>query len=256
MPADVTARFLFEIASPERLGILAAVAEGPRKHSEIARRLSMTGSETTRHLVRLARAGLVVKTPDATYAPTPLAEALLAALPFFDFLVARRSFLLAHRVDLLEPPFIARLGELSAGSLVDGTFRVVGTQEESLLASRRRIWVLTEQRFDRALPILRERAAGGTDVRVIRCRSRLEEERRSGRDVARNFPLRVLTEPGLFLAVLDDSAGLCLPGMDGKVDLGTMLLVTDPRGYRWSEDLFLSLWNRAGAPRGGPPPSG
>src|SRR5256886_13057284 len=53
MESTGLARFLFEPASDERLGILDAVAERPLRHAQIARHLRMTVSETTRHLNRL-----------------------------------------------------------------------------------------------------------------------------------------------------------------------------------------------------------
>jgi len=238
-------RFLFELASDERLAILESISVKPRKHAEIARTLSMTGSETTRHLNRLIGAGLVTKDPEGRFVPTGLAEALQAGLPLLEFLTDRRPYLLGHRVSVLEPPFLERLGELRRATFELGTYQVVAVQESSLRTARRRIWVVTEQRFEQALPILREKAAQAADVRVIRSRRFLEDERRSRRDVSRNFPVRVLPEVPLFLAVLDDRAGICLPSNDGKVDMATMLLATDADGCRWAEDLFLSLWNRA-----------
>ncbi len=245
MPSEALADFLFEIASAERLAILEAVAERPRKHAELARRLSVTGSEMSRHLNRLIEAGLVRKNPAGAYVPTPLAEALGAGLPFFETLFAAREFLLHHRISVLDPPFLARLGEIGRGTFEQGTYQVVAVQEEALRAAERRIWVLTAQRFEQALPILRAKSARGLDVRVIRARPLLAEEKRAGRDVERNFPVRVLDEAPVFLAVLDDQAGLCLPGLDGKVDMATMLLVKDPAGCRWSEDLFRAYWDRA-----------
>src|SRR3989449_8237989 len=61
MESTGLARFLFELASEERLGILAAISEKPLRHAQIARRVRMTDSETTRHLNRLTAAGLVTK---------------------------------------------------------------------------------------------------------------------------------------------------------------------------------------------------
>jgi len=245
MPSEAVARLLFEIASLERLGILEAVGERPRKHAELARRLGITGSEMSRHLNRLVAAGLVRKTADGEYAATPLASALRAGLPFFEVLTAARDYLLTHEVSVLGAPFVERLGEVGRGTFERGTYQVVAVQEKALRSVERRIWVVTEQRFEQAIPILREKAARGADVRVIRARGLLHAERRSGQDVKRNFPVRTLPEVHFFLAVLDGQAGLCLPDPDGKVDMATMLLLTDPTGYRWSEDLFLSSWARA-----------
>src|SRR2546427_8502210 len=52
MESTGLARFLFELASDERLGILGAIEEKPLRHAQIARRLKITDSETTRHLNR------------------------------------------------------------------------------------------------------------------------------------------------------------------------------------------------------------
>ncbi len=248
------AAFLFEIASSERLEILAAVIERPQKHSEIARRLSMTGSETTRHLARLAAAGLVAKQASGAYGPTPMGELLWAGLPFLNFLPEHREYLLRHDTRILDPTFVARLGELGRGSFNEGAYQVIAVQEQALREVRRRAWIATVQRFEQAIPILREKHDAGADVRVVRPRPLVEEERRAGRDVRRNFPLRLLPKVELFLAVLDDQAGVCLPSLDGTVDMSTMILLTEPVGVRWAEDLFLRLWERGQDSRtvGGP----
>lgn len=236
---------LFEIASDERLRILRALERRPMRHAEVGKALSMTGSETTRHLNRLVAAGLVRKGSQGEFALTEAARALRAVLPFFDFLAAQADYLNNHEVSGLETPFLERLGELARAEVVRGTYRVLAVQESALKAATRRIWVVTEQRFDQGVSILRERALRGTDVRVVRSRTLLTEEKRSRRDVERNFPVKTLAPVPLFLAVVDDQAGLCLPKADGTVDLANMLLVTDSLGCRWCEDLFLRLWESA-----------
>ena len=239
------ADFLFEIASDERIGILEAIAKQPLKHAAIARGQGMTGSETTRHLNRLVAAGLVAKNHRGEYELTGLAEVLRVGLPLFEFLTTHRDFMLTHRVGALEPAFVERLGELNRCRFVSGTYDVVAAQESALRSVHRRAWVVTEQRFEQAIPILREKSENGADIRVVRSRRLVEEERRGGRDVKRNFPVKVLDEVPVFLAVLDDQAGICVPNLEGKVDMATMMLVTDPVGCRWSEDLFVRLWDRA-----------
>ncbi len=236
--------FLFEIASHERLGILHALSASSLRHTELARKLSLTGSEATRHLNRLMETGLITRDPGGSYALTPLAEALRTGLPFWEFLLSHRSYLESHRVTGLPLPFVERLGELTLGRFIEGTYPVVAVQEQELRRAERQIWVVTEQRFEQAVPILRERASRGADVRVVRSWPLLEQERREGRDIERNFPLRTLREVKVFLAVLDNQAGLCLPTLDGKVDMASMLLMTDPTGYQWARELFLSLWEK------------
>lgn len=245
METDGLAPFLFEIASDLRLRILALVAERPLKHAEIARRLAMTGSEATRHLNRLSAAGLLEKTPQGGYALTTLATTLRAGLPFFEFLTRHRAFLATHDALVVGSTFVERLGELRRGEFVHGTYEVVATQEESLRRVERQIWAVTEQPFERGVPIFREKVRSGVDVRVIRPRGALEEELRGGKRVVRNYPVRGLEKVPVFLAVLDDEAALCLPALDGRIDMASMLLLNEPEGFRWAKDLFLDLWNRA-----------
>ncbi len=245
MGSNDLARHLFEIASDERLGILSAIAEKPLKHAQIARHLDLTGSETTRHLTRLMSASLISRNPRGEYEPTNLARLLSVGIPFFDFLTAHRGFLLSHDVLVLPREFVERIGSLNRGTLTTGTYKVVATQEQSLRAVKRRIWVITEQAFEQGIPIVQEKASQGADVRVIRPRAGFEEAIPSLSGAQRNYPVRLLDETRIFLAVLDDIAGVCFPALDGKVDMSTMLLLQDSSGYRWAADLFLYFWERA-----------
>lgn len=245
MPTERLSKFVFEIASSERISILRALHERPLRHSEIAERLSLTGSETTRHLTRLASIRLIEKDPEGRYRPTNLTEALLVGLPFLDFLSRREEYLADHDPLPLGPSFVARLGELNEGRLIDGTYPVIAAQDAGLREARRRIWVVTDHRFEQALPLLREKASQGTDVRVVRPRRALDEERSPSARVDRNYAVRLLPEVRVFLAVLDDQAGLSLPNRSGVPDLSAMFLLTDPKGYRWAEDLFQHLWAQA-----------
>src|SRR3989441_2662613 len=159
MESTGLARFLFELASEERLGILAAISEKPLRHAQIARRLGMTDSETTRHLNRLTVAGLVTKGPQSEYEPSNLARLVSADFPFFRFLLAQREFLLNHNVLVLPPGFVERLGALSGGVLTKGTYNVVATQERSLRSAKRRIWALPDKASDKPLPFWRGKAS-------------------------------------------------------------------------------------------------
>src|SRR5947208_17102817 len=109
MESTGLARFLFELASEERLGILAAISEKPLRHAQIARRVRMTDSETTRHLNRLTAAGLVTKGPQSEYVPTNLPRLVSADFPFFSFLLAYREFLLHRDVIRLAASFLTWL---------------------------------------------------------------------------------------------------------------------------------------------------
>src|SRR5947208_719815 len=245
MESTGLARFLFELASDERLGILESIEEKPLRHAQIARRLKITDSETTRHLNRLASTGLLTKNPQSQYEPTSLARLVSAGFPFFRFLLVNREFLLKHDVRVVPAEFVERLGALNGGTFVAGMYDVAAAQERYLRAVKQRIWVLTDQLFEAAVPVMREKAAAGADVRAIRSREGFKRETARLPAVERNYPVRLVEETRIFLAVLDDLAGICFPTVDGKIDMEAMLLLGDPVGYRWSADLFTHLWSEA-----------
>jgi len=140
---------------------------------------------------------------------------------------------------------VDRLGALGDGTLVTGLYDVAATPERYLRAVKQRIWVLTDQMFEQAVPIMREKAASGADVRVIRSHEGFGRGTALLPSVERNYPVRLVEETRIFLAVLDDLAGISFPTVDGKIDMEAMLLLSDPVGYRWSADLFTHLWNGA-----------
>src|SRR2546427_8165945 len=124
MESTRLARFLFELASDERLGILEVIEEKPLRHAQIARRLKITDSETTRHLNRLASTGLLTKNPQSQYEPTSLARLVSAGFPFFRFLLANREFLLKHDVRVVPAEFVERLGAVNGGKFRTGVYDV------------------------------------------------------------------------------------------------------------------------------------
>ena len=163
----------------------------------------------------------------------------------FHFLLANREFLLKHDVRVVPAEFVERLGALNSGTFVWGMYDVAAAQERYLRSVKQRIWVLTDQLFEAAVPVMREKAAAGADVRVIRSREGFQRETARLPRVQRNYPLRLVPEARIFLAVLDDVAGVCFPTLEGKVDMESMLLLTDPAGHRWAEDLYARLWSQA-----------
>src|SRR3989442_4994438 len=94
--------------------------------------------------------------------------------------------------------------------------------------------------------MLGERPAGGADAPIIRTRKGGQRGWGLLPPVERNYPVRLVPGARIFLAVLDDVAGVCFPSVDGTVDMEAMLLLTDPSGHRWASDLFAHEWSEAG----------
>lgn len=249
MAPEGLADLLFEVASPERLVILSRLSRGARSHTELARGLKRSGSETTRHLQRLAAAGLVVKGAGRRYELTTTARVFTAGLGLFEFLVANRDFLLAHDMAGLDSRFLSRLGELGKGTFTFGQYGTVAVQECALREARSRVWIITDEGTEQFLPSVRERASHGIDVRIAGPRVSGERARRLFDASDPDSSSRILDAPGIFLLVVDDRAGICFPLVGGRVDRSAMLVVDDPAGVRWAEDLFLDSWSRARSTR-------
>src|SRR2546427_12047482 len=227
MESTRLARFLFELASDERLGILEVIEEKPLRHAQAARGLKIRASETTRHLNRLASRGLLTKKPQSQYERTRLRRLVSAGFPFFRFLLANREFLQKHDVQVVPTAFVERLGALNGGTFVTGMYDVAAAQERYLRAVKQRIWVLTDQLFEAAVPVMREKAAAGADVRVIRSREGVQRETARLPPVQRNYPVRLVSEARIFFSVLDHGAGGGFPDPQGKGGKEAMLLLVD-----------------------------
>src|SRR3989441_2723797 len=220
MESTGLARFLFELASDERLGILEVIEEKPLRHAQIARRLKITDSETTRHLNRLASTGLLTKNPQSQYEPTSLARLVSAGFPFFRFLLANREFLQKHDVRVVPTEFVERLGALNGGTFVTGMYDVAAAQERYLRAVKQRIWVLTDQLFEAAASFIGGKAAAGADVRGVPSREGCQRETARLPPVERNYPGRLTPEARNLFAVLRHRRGGGLPTPPGEVEKG------------------------------------
>src|SRR3989441_3421918 len=231
MESTGLARFLFELASDERLGILDVIEEKPLRHAQIARRLKITDSETTRHLNRLASTGLLTKNPQSQYEPTSLARLVSAGFPFFRFLLAHREFLLKYDVRVVPAEFVERLGALNGGTFVTGMYDVAAAQERYLRAVKQRIWVLTDQLFEAAGPVMRGKAGAGADVRVVRSRGGGQRETARLPPVQRNYPGRLGSEARKLFSGPRRGARGGVPSPRGKGGQGAEVLVFQPGGH-------------------------
>lgn len=109
---------LFELSSIERMSILLEVQKQSLKMSQVSKALSMTTTESFRHLQRLSEAKLVQKDTEGAYGLTPFGALALTQLSGLNFVSENRQYFMEHAVSHLPYEFISRIGELSSCSLV------------------------------------------------------------------------------------------------------------------------------------------
>ncbi len=233
---------LFELSSVERVRLLHLITEGEQRLTKLAKTIDITTSETSRHLSRLLKAGLVTKDDKGAYGLTYFGKLLVRLTPYLEFLTKWKSYILQHDFTILPEAFIARLGELGQATIFEGPYQVIDVQSSSVEEATQRIWIMSGEIFWSMVPLLEEKARKGVDVKVIIPRNLRAEAYRERRTLG--YDLRFLEQVDFSVTVLDDRGGFSLPDKTGKIDLSTMLAGEDKATYKWLEDLFLYYWKQ------------
>src|SRR3989442_8920033 len=92
---------------------------------------------------------------------------------------------------------------------------------------------------------MREKAAAGADVRVIRSREGFQRETARLPPVQRNYPVRLVSDARIFLPGRDDVGSVFFPTPAGKVDIKSMLLFCESAGHSFSPAPFTPLLRSA-----------
>ena len=241
MASNELASLMFEIASGPRLAILEIVAEQAQRHSELARRIGLSGAETTRHLARLARAGLLERGPDGAFRPTPLADAVRSPLRSLSFVADRRPYFLRHLLAELPPGFPARIGELAGAVSLSDPCEVMTAQHEAIRGARERVWILAESSFVAAQPTVAEKARAGLEVRLLLSdRSPVP----LGRLATGGAVSRRIERAPVHLLITDRRGSIAFAGAEGRLDVSRAFQVAPESGLAWAEELFEHLWTR------------
>lgn len=235
---------LFELASEDRLQILAFLEGQPARLTEVARKLSATDPEASRHLSRLSKAGLIAKNPDGAYALTPFGRLTCATVPPFRLLAERQEYFLSHDLSTLPPEFLRRIGELAEHRYLDHLDDVLGLVEDVTRGAKEYIWILT----DRPVRLEHRHPNPATmSVRVIAPRA-FEDAVTSL--MRQNWPgakleLAYLEPAPTTLLVNEHLACVFFHGLDGRTDMSRGLSGDSPAFHGWCRDLFETLGKRA-----------
>jgi predicted transcriptional regulator len=108
----------FELASEDRLSILRELCSSKLKMQDIARKLDLTATETSRQLQRLSLAKLIERKPDGLHSTSSLGRLLLTLSVSLEFAHKQGDYFLTHDVNRIPSSFVNRIGELSQAKLV------------------------------------------------------------------------------------------------------------------------------------------
>ncbi len=241
---------LFSLASADRVAILRSLQQGQLNLTQLAKRISVTPQEASRHLVRLSRSALIERLPSGAYRLTGLGTAALRLLPAWEILTAHREFFLAHDLLALPEPLLERVGALSRAEYEDVLARVLTHTGAASAEAREYIWVMADQVLDLSFDPVDAVEKRGLSVRsIIPSQAVRDLPQGATRPMPGPWPerleLRLLDDIRFGIAMNEHAAGVVFADMNGKLDFNRGFRGEDPAFHNWCHDLFESHWNRA-----------
>jgi len=235
-------KLLFELASESRLGILYALQEEDLRMLEIARKLELTDTETSRQLQRLSTARLIQKQPNGQYGLTMYARLILDISSPLNFISKFNEYFFEHDASVLPCEFRARLGELSHVRLITGV-ETLNWIAEMFKRAEKKIDV-TVVGIEATLNIMRQRIQEGLKVRWLMDESFLPRAKSILSSDKKLPEMRSVPRVRGGIGVTDKEAILTFRRNDGSMSYEAFI-GEDPSFLKWAEDWFTYRWEKA-----------
>jgi predicted transcriptional regulator len=240
---STAAGLLFELANTDRLRILAEIDREPLRLSQIARKLSATAQETSRHLERLSKTRLIEKDSTSSYRITSFGKLVLSLLPSFELLQKRREYFLSHDLSFLPPGFAQRIGELSDHQYVNRLDDALAQGERVIKEAEQYLWLISDQQVRQSYPhehpeavSLRLIVPKGIDLQAFQ---RIKEQTGS------RLQIRFADDVKVTIVMSEKTAVVCFPGLDGRMDFTEAFTGGISRFHGWCRDLFSFYWENS-----------
>ena len=140
MSSDDFYDVMFEVSNEERVSIMRALTLEKTSFSGLARNLSITTQEVSRHFNRLVESGLATRDNDGYPCLTSYGSIVLRQLESVAFSSRNRAYFEEHVASALPDKFLCRFGELRGLNYTDdimvaihNTVRIIQESEEYLL---------------------------------------------------------------------------------------------------------------------------
>ena len=248
---------LFEISNEDRHRILFLIEHEEMNVTQIARKLGLSLTETSRHLSRIADVGLAHKNVDGLYGLSSFGRLFLFQVQGAEFISKHRDYFNAHTLESLPRELVNRMAELDGSSYVDDVMLAFFNVERMMKEAEEYFWNIADQYIMSTLPLIHRIADEKVRARSIDPRGYVlpAEMKERVPAVDREAAQRAAAEGLIEMKVLDridvflwmsekEVAALAFPTLDGRFDyLG--FTSRDERVLNWCRDLFLYYWERA-----------
>jgi len=237
------AGLLFELANTDRLTILREIDKQPMRLSQVARKLSATVQETSRHLERLSKARLIEKDSNSAYRITPFGKLVLSLLPSFDFLQKRRGFILSHDLSSLPPGFAQRIGELSEHHYVDQLDEALAYAERVIKEAEEYVWLMADQQVRQSYP--HEHPEPVSLRLILPMGVDLEAFQRIRKQTGFRLQIGFVDDVKATIVMNEKTAAVCFPSLDGRMDFTQGFAGNTPKFHGWCRDLYSFYWEKS-----------
>lgn len=249
----VSSNFL-ELASEQRLKILANLNSKPHRVSSLAKKLDVTSQEIHRNLERLSNSGFVIKKSDEHFHITTIGQLMLSQMPLMFFVTKNQKYFSSHDVGTLPAKFSRRLGVLENCEHIKGVTNVLDTWKKIYKNSKKYVFDLIDESPAGMDEILVKRIKNGIKYRHIVSSNLNEPEDRIS--ILKKLGYYELIQQGKIerkeiptaksiLILNEKEAGIVFPTVDGEPDLRHMFYGNNTQFHEWCVDYFEYNWKKA-----------
>jgi predicted transcriptional regulator len=255
--ASIVSEIFSELASETRCSILISLDKKPAKLSSIARELDITSQDAFRNINRLVEANLVRRgggKDGGAFQLTELGMLATKHIPYFLVIKKHQELFEDHTLKYIPDKFVQRIGALQNCEVVENVTPVLERLKKLECSAKQYLRIMVSQAWPEEGKIFAERAMKDIDVWTIIGRNTvfpkeviesvipvLGELQKSGK-----IKGKMLDTVSIAIYISDSQSAVMLPNMKGEVDMGMLLVGTEPSFNEWCLDLFNYFWERAG----------
>lgn len=251
---EVVAANFLELASEQRLKILASLNNKPHRVSELAKKLDVTSQEIHRNLERLSNSSFVKKGTDEHFHITTVGKLMLSQMPLMFFISQNEKYFTNHDVGVLPQKFSRRLGVLENCEHIKGVTKVLDTWKNIYKNSKKYVCDIINE-FPSGLDnVLINNVKKGAKYRhIISTELHEHAERDSNLKKLGYYDLikkgkimrKEIKPQGIVLILNEKECGIIFPTLDGEPDLRHMFYGNTIIFQDWCLDYFEHHWKKA-----------
>jgi predicted transcriptional regulator len=256
--ASIVSEVFSELASETRCSILISLDKKPAKLSSIARELDITSQDAFRNINRLLDAGLVRRgggdEDGGSFQLTELGRLATKHIPYFLVIKKHQELFEDHTLKYIPDKFVQRIGALQNCEVISSVSPVFERLKKLESNAKQYLRIMVSQAWPEEGKILAERAINDVEVCTIIGRNTVFPKEviesvippLDGLQKSGKIKRKMLDTVSIAIYISDSQSAVMLPNRKEEVDMGMLLVGTDPSFNEWCLDLFNYFWERAG----------